>query len=101
MTQFRLAPAAQRDLTDIWLYTADNWGVDQADFYDQQIEDDLASVAAGTRIAQRIDDFWKIRSGHHLCIFDRLKDGSLWVIRILHERMDVNEQLGEWEHNIK
>jgi toxin ParE1/3/4 len=95
VTLFRLSPAAQRDMTDIWLYTADNWGVHQADHYNEQIEDDLGKVAAGTRIAQRVDDLWKIRSGHHLCIFDKLDDGSLWVIRVLHERMDVEGRLGE------
>jgi toxin ParE1/3/4 len=95
VTLVLMSPAAQRDMTDIWLYTADNWGVDQADLYDQQIEADLLGVAAGIRIAQQIDDLWKVRSGRHLCIFDKLEDGSLWVIRVLHERMDVEGQLGD------
>lgn len=93
MTHYALSPAARRDITDIWLYTADRWGVDQADDYVGQIEEDLRKVAAGLRVAQPIDDLWKIRSGHHLCVFAAEGDGLVWVIRILHERMDVKRHL--------
>lgn len=89
MTRYALSPAARRDITDIWLYTADRWGVDQADDYVAQIEEDLRKAATGLRIAQPIDALWKIRSGHHLCIFSKEADASISVIRILHERMDV------------
>ncbi|MBB5707734.1 type II toxin-antitoxin system RelE/ParE family toxin [Sphingopyxis panaciterrulae] len=90
-----MSPAARRDITDIWLYTADRWGVDQADDYVGQIEDNLRKAAAGLRIAQPIDELWKIRSGHHLCLFAKEADDVIWVIRILHERMDVKTQINK------
>jgi len=93
VTRYALSPAARRDITDIWLYTADRWGVDQADDYVAQIEEDLRKVARGLRIAQPIDELWKIRSGHHLCVFAKEDEGMVWVIRILHERMDVKLRL--------
>ncbi|WP_432769393.1 MAG: type II toxin-antitoxin system RelE/ParE family toxin [Sphingopyxis sp.] len=89
MTRYLLPPAARRDIADIWLYTADRWGVDQADHYVGQIEDDLTKAAAGLRIVQPIGNEWKIRSGHHLCIFAKPTEDEIWVIRILHERMDI------------
>ncbi len=89
MTRYVLSPAARRDIIDIWLYTADRWGVDQADEYTAQIEEDLRKAASGLRIAQSIDGLSKIRSVHHLCIFSKEDDASIWVVRILHERMDV------------
>ncbi len=95
MTHYALSPAARRDITDIWLYTADRWGVDQADEYIAQIEEDLRKAATGLRVAQPIDEFWKIRSGHHLCVFATEGDGLVWVIRILHERMDVKRHLAD------
>lgn len=95
MTSFTLSPAARRDLTGIWFYTADQWGVDQANLYNEQIEAELGRAADGLRVAQRIGDFWKIRSGRHLCIFYRSADGGISVIRILHERMDIEAWLGE------
>ena len=93
MTRYALSPAARRDITDIWLYTADRWGVDQADHYVSEIEEDLHKAAEGLRVAQPIGDQWKIRSGHHLCIFAKPTGGLMWVIRILHERMDVESAL--------
>src|SRR3546814_20880836 len=81
--------------TDVWLYSADRWGVDQADDYVGQIEDNLRKAAAGLRIAQPIDELWKIRSGHHLCLFAKEADDVIWVIRILHERMDVKTQINK------
>lgn len=95
MTRYILSPAARRDIAEIWLYTADKWGVDQADAYIAQIQEDLRKAAAGLRIAQRIDRFWKMRSGHHLCIFDKEAEDRIWIVRILHEWMDLAQNLAD------
>jgi len=42
---FVLTPRAQADLDDIWDYTADRWGLDQADTYTRQLWKDIAAVA--------------------------------------------------------
>ena len=33
MVEYRLTPAAERDLENIWLYTRQQWGTEQADIY--------------------------------------------------------------------
>jgi toxin ParE1/3/4 len=33
MAEYRLSPAAERDLESIWTYTVRQWGVEQADHY--------------------------------------------------------------------
>lgn len=33
MAEYRLSPAAERDLEGIWTYTAQQWGAKQADQY--------------------------------------------------------------------
>jgi toxin ParE1/3/4 len=33
MAEFRLSPAAERDLEEIWRYTRDEWGLEQAERY--------------------------------------------------------------------
>lgn len=33
MPEYRLTPAAEGDLEGIWLYTAEQWGVKQANHY--------------------------------------------------------------------
>jgi toxin ParE1/3/4 len=32
MAEFRLTPAAERDLESIWTYTVQHWGVEQANY---------------------------------------------------------------------
>lgn len=93
MTRFTLSPKAQREIMEIWLYTADNWGVDQAERYVLDIERELESAAQGSPLVRRIDNYWRIRSGHHLCVFRTNGDGTIYVVRVLHERMDVKRQL--------
>jgi toxin ParE1/3/4 len=92
VTAYVLTPAARADLADIWLYTADRWGVEQADAYVRRIEDDLADANA-TPLARPFEGKWRIRSGHHLCIFRVVETDTIEVVRILHERMDPSLHL--------
>jgi toxin ParE1/3/4 len=93
MTRFTLSPEAEHDLAEIWLYTADNWGVDQADRYVLGIKDDLANAGPDSPVVRPIDGLWRLKSSHHLCIFRRDEDGEVFVVRVLHERMDVARHL--------
>lgn len=93
MTRWALSPAAQRDLAEIWLYTADRWGIDQADLYVNQIEHDLTAAANGSPLVRPLDRYFRIRSGHHFCVFRKDEAGCIVVVRMLHERQDVERQL--------
>lgn len=95
MTRFTLSPKARQDFVEIWLYTADNWGVEQADQYVLEIKRDLASAKPNSPMVRPIDGLLRMKSGHHLCIFRRDGSGAIHVVRVLHERMDVSRQLGE------
>jgi toxin ParE1/3/4 len=94
VTRFALTPAARRDLAEIWFYTADQWGVEQADAYVLRIESDLSGAATGSPLVRAFDDKWRIKSGHHACFFRKFEGGTIEVIRILHERMDPTRHLG-------
>lgn len=93
MKPWRLTRAARADLNEIWSYTVDRWGEAQAERYIRQIENDLAAAADGSRSGRAVDGYWRIRSGHHLCIYHKLPDGEIEIIRILHERMDIRQHL--------
>ncbi|MBY0619753.1 type II toxin-antitoxin system RelE/ParE family toxin [Sphingomonas ursincola] len=93
MKRWRLTRKARTDLADIWNYTADLWGVVQAERYIRQIETELTAASQGAALARPIDAFWRVKSGHHVCIFRKLSDGDIEVIRILHERMDIDRHL--------
>ena len=95
MTRFTLRPAARRDMMGIWLYTADRWGLDQADHYVSQIEHDLAAAAGGSPLVRPIGRYLRSKSGHHVCVFRRDIANEIIVVRILHERQDVPDEFEE------
>lgn len=64
-------------------------GRTQAERYVRQIEHDLTAAANGSRLIRPLDNIWRIKSGHHVCIFQKLPNDDIEVIRVLHERMDV------------
>jgi len=87
-----LRPAARQDIASIWLYTADRWGVDQADRYtsgiDREIQSALEFPAIGSAVEGLPNDYRKLSCGKHRIIY-RHNDAELIVVRIIHERQDV------------
>ncbi len=96
MTKLVIRPRAKRELADIWLHTADNWGIDQADTYVRQIaqaiERTLEFPEAGSPVAGHGEEYRKVRSGSHRAIY-RLTEADVIVVRIIHEREDVPDDL--------
>lgn len=94
--RFLLRDAAKLDLADIWLSTAERWGVDQADDYVRAIESRLGRIRDFPESYPKYHcshgSFRKARSGEHL-IFYIVGETSIEVVRVLHNRMDVEEAL--------
>lgn len=61
MTRCVLRPRAQRDIEEIWDYSAANWGLVQADAYTRQIQRALEGLAAEPRHGRTCDE---IRAGY-------------------------------------
>ena len=57
LATFRLTPAAQRDLEDIWLYTAQKWSMAQADRYTDIIEDTFDRLLFMPEMARERPEF--------------------------------------------
>lgn len=91
-----LLPGARRDLARIWSDTADRWGIDQADGYGAAINARFGSIAdfpaSYPEYRSKRGAFRKAASGEHL-IFYVVSDRAVKVVRILHNRMDVDEML--------
>ena len=92
MAEYRLTPAAEYDLENIWSYTYQRWGARQADKYIETLVRAFIKLAHSPDIAPACDH---IRSGyrrysierHHL--YFRRTDYGVVIIRILHDRMDA------------
>ena len=92
---YRLSPLAQADLEDIWLYTLENWSLQQADRYQNEIMAAIEALAHGIKTGRPVDireGYFKYAAGSHF-VFYRQSDSSLDVIRILHQRMDTEAHL--------
>jgi toxin ParE1/3/4 len=96
MAEYRLTPAAERDLESIWRYTAQQWGVEQADRYIDLLTAAFAELAEAPRIAPACEHirpgYRRWRVGHHMIYFRETNDGVV-VVRVLHERMDTRRHL--------
>lgn len=94
--RYRLTPAAQRDLDDIFDYSASQFGLAQAERYTAELQAACEQLADQPTRAQ---DSSAIRAGYrrwpvgrHM-IWLRVETDGITVIRILHQRMDVAARL--------
>lgn len=96
MNRFVLSPAAKRDLDDIWNSSHANWGIDQAETYLLELGRRIALLAAQPSLGRACSDirmgYFKYLSGSHV-IFYRQGENRIVVVRILHERMDLQRHL--------
>lgn len=96
MTRFVLSPRARADLDDIWRFTVERWGVDQAEDYLRRLQTAIHDVAERPARGTSCDDvrpgYRRYRAGSHL-LFYRLVEGRVDIVRILHQRMDLDQQL--------
>ena len=97
MPGYLLSPAAQADLSEIWDYSAQNWGTEQADRYVRGIQDACNALAAGRKRGRPIDDirpgYRKLAVQSHFLFYRITNIGLIDVVRILHQRMDVAAHL--------
>lgn len=99
MSAYIINKKALEDINSIWIYTAENWSIEQADRYYNLIYDEIEYIVKNFEMAI---DFGKIRKSYkyskvksHLIFFKRDKNNEIEVIRVLHERMDIEKRLME------
>lgn len=94
MAVVRLSPRAARDLSEIWDYTANRWGLGQAETYLRSLQSALGTLAADPGRGQACGDirpgYRKQPVGSHVIFYKiSVPADGIDVIRILHQRMDV------------
>ena len=96
MAEYRLTPAAERDLEKIWRYTQRTWGIAQAERYIDKLHGAFAELAENPQRAPACDH---IRLGYRMAvtenhvIYFRIATYGADIIRVLHERMDAPRRL--------
>ena len=91
-----LTPRAQGDLDEIWDFTEEKWGVEQAQHYTNEIWYRMSGLTAGTLAGRTAADlrrgYLRLACGSHV-VFYRQGGAQIEIIRILHERMDPRRNL--------
>ncbi|MBO0882516.1 MAG: type II toxin-antitoxin system RelE/ParE family toxin [Mycobacterium sp.] len=97
MNRYLLSPAAQLDLEQIWDYTHDRWGVDQAEEYLRELQHAIERAAANPRIGRACDEirpgYRKLAAASHTLFYRATAEGVIDVVRVLHQRMDIDRHL--------
>jgi toxin ParE1/3/4 len=86
-----VAEAAKADLKNIWRFSAQRWGPDQADAYVTAIDAMMHEAAAGKLHSREMPfvspGLFKARAMKHFLYFREVA-GGIRIVRVLHERMD-------------
>ena len=92
MAEYRLSPAAERDLEGIWKYTHEEWGLDQAELYTDLLTAAFRGLADSPNSAPACDHIrrgYRRRNVERHMIYFRVTKYGIAIIRILHDRMDA------------
>ncbi len=84
---------------NIWVYTMKNWSVEQADRYYQLLIEEIDYLCSHFDSGKSMDH---IKKGYraskvksHLIFYKKSNDQKLDVIRILHQRMDIESRIND------
>jgi toxin ParE1/3/4 len=98
--RYKLSVKAAEDIEGIWFYTFENWSLEQADRYINLIFDEIEYISANPEAGKDCNHIRKnyrcSKVKSHL-VFYRLaeKEKAIEIIRVLHERMDVENRLSD------
>ncbi|GGF26391.1 type II toxin-antitoxin system RelE/ParE family toxin [Flavobacterium limi] len=95
---YKISKEASYDLEKIWLYTFENWSIEQADRYLSLVFDEIEYLClkpnSGKDFSYVRKEYLRSKVKSHL-IFYRInvQKNELEIIRILHQMMDIENHL--------
>ena len=94
--KYRISEAAINDLDRIWEYTFHKWSKEQADRYYSLILNEIEFIAgnitSGNPMNHVKKDYFASYVKSHMILFKRNEE-VVEVIRVLHQKMDVESNL--------
>jgi toxin ParE1/3/4 len=94
---YRISTKALEDIDKIWLYTLENWSLNQANHYYRSIYQEIDYLVkdfeAGKDIGHIKFGYRKYSVKSHFIIYRKAEDGTIEIIRVLHQMMDIPNQL--------
>jgi toxin ParE1/3/4 len=94
---YSLRQHAQEDLESIWLYSYQEWGVEQADLYIRSLLSRFTWLAENALLGRPRQDvkpgYYSYPEGMHM-IFYKITQGGIDIIGIPHQNMDIVSHFG-------
>lgn len=98
MAKYYITRKAAEDLSLIWEYTLKSWSESQADRYYYEIKKTFEGIVERPAHCDR--EYVEIKVGlygrrcnKHIVFYKIVENGDIEIIRILHERMDIERRL--------
>mgnify|MGYP001039283031 FL=1 len=97
---YRISIEAKNDIEKIWLYTYENWSIEQADRYFDLIMDEIEYIAKNPASGKNFSDvrkgYLRTRIKSHFIFYKvNMKLNEVEIIRVLHQRMDIENRLND------
>jgi len=93
---YTLSNKAEKDLRNIYQYTRQTFGKDQAAAYLLGLEECIIETAVNPSIAQKIDDIrpqYKRYLYQHHAIYFLERHSDIFIVRVLHQQMKASLHL--------
>lgn len=96
MLKLSVTPKAEADIIGVWVHTCEEWGVDQADKYLNQLEEGMKQLLnhplLGADYAHVFPGYRRLQVEHH-AVFYKVVEPEVLVVRVLHDSMDAPARL--------
>ena len=98
--KYRISAEAHNDLQSIWLYTFEEWSAEQANRYFNLILDEVEFICQNPLSGKNYEairkGYFKARVKSHFIFYkiNQVKE-EIEIIRILHQRMDIDTRLND------
>jgi len=97
--RYSISEKANQDIEKIWLYTFDNWSLEQADRYYNLILNEIEYISENFESGKSVDHIKKgYRSSivkSHIIFYKKSKRNIVEIIRVLHQKMDIENRIDE------
>jgi toxin ParE1/3/4 len=97
MAKFKLTNKAVKDLSEIWNYTVDIWSEKQAEKYYILLIDSCSEIAHNPEKGKEYTEIHShlkgVKMSKHIIFYRIMEIGTIEITRILHESMDIKNNL--------
>jgi len=97
--RYSISEKANQDIEKIWLYTFENWSLEQADRYYNLILDEIEFISENFESGKSVD---YIKKGYrasivksHIIFYKKSRSNVVEIIRVLHQKMDIENRINE------